>query len=357
MVDEIAVRPPASPVLLAGRNVDPVHFALEAAGVQVVRWRRWAEPPSSAIAEAGSGPGGETLPEPWPPDGPFASALLRLPRAKDELEMEAHALFARLSPGASLYLFGARDEGVVSAPRRLEPLLGSGGSVSTLAVKARSRVVELRRGGQAPPLQGALEEWTRTSTMVLDGRPRPWVSFPGLFAGGSLDPGTALLLDALPTIRSGSRVLDFGCGTGVIARTVMDRAAEDYPDGQLDVDLLDADALALEAARRNVSGAAEFLTGWGLAAARGPYDWILTNPPFHEGKAETMRVLEDVAADAPGHLTRRGGLVLVTQRRLPVGRLLEERFRRVDVLSETSVFRVWSASACHPVRRKGSSSP
>lgn len=268
--------------------------------------------------------------------------------------MEAHALFARLSPGAPLYLFGARDEGVVSAPRRLEPLLGSGGSVSTLAVKARSRVIELRRGGQAPPLRGALEEWARTSTMVLDGRPRPWVSFPGLFAGGSLDPGTALLLDALPTIRPGSRVLDFGCGTGVIARTVMDRAAEDYPDGQLEVDLLDADALALEASRRNVPSARELLPGWGLSGASGPYDWILSNPPFHEGKGETKRVLEDLAADASGHLTGRGSLVLVTQRRLPVGRLLEEGFRRVDILSETSVFRVWSASGCHQARRKGS---
>jgi 16S rRNA (guanine1207-N2)-methyltransferase len=187
--------------------------------------------------------------------------------------------------------------------------------------------------------------------MELDGKPRPWVSFPGLFAGGSLDPGTALLLDALPTIRSGSRVLDFGCGTGVIAAAVMGRSPEAV------VDLLDADALAVEAAARNVPEAAGFLVGWSLAGASGPYDWIVSNPPFHEGKGETMRVLEDLAAAAPAHLTARGRLILVTQRRLPVGRLLEEQFRRVEVRAETSVFRVWAAGGCHPARPGGSSPP
>ena len=47
------------------------------------------------------------------------------------------------------------------------------------------------------------------------------------------------------------------------------------------------------------------------------YDLIVSNPPYHEGKGETERVLEELASGAPAHLTEGGMLLLVTQRRLP----------------------------------------
>lgn len=339
MIEVVTGRPPGSPVLLAGRNVEPVHRALAGAGLEVARWRRWAEPGEVApkpgregAPDSGRSPG----PSAWPPEGPFATGILRLPRAKDELEMEAHALLSRLAPGGALLLFGTKDEGVVSAPRRLEGFIGAGGSSATLAVKARCRVIEIRRGASAPAPRSALSDWARESSVVIGGRQRPWTSYPGLFAGGAMDPGTALLLGSLPRIPPGSRVLDYGCGTGVIGAAVL----EGEPGAR--VDLLDADALALEAARSNVPGARVLPAAYSLDGSDGPYDWILSNPPFHEGKGETLGVLEALVSDAPAHLSKRGGLVLVTQRRLPVERALARGFRTVAVLDETPVFRVWS---------------
>jgi 16S rRNA (guanine1207-N2)-methyltransferase len=326
MIAEIERRPPPGPVLLAGRNLDPVHRALEGAGVGVTRWKRWAEPGEDT-----------TVPTAWPPEGTFASGILRLPRGKEELEMEAHALAARLAPGGALLLFGARDEGVVSAPRRLESLLGGEGGVTTLAVKARCRVIEIRPGPDAAP-RGVLSDWTRGSSMVIGGEPRSWVSFPGLFAGGELDAGTALLLRSLPRIPQGSRVLDFGCGTGVIGAEVL--AVE--PEAR--VHMLDADALALEAARANVPAARILPAAFDLGGSDGPYDWILSNPPFHEAKGETLKVLKDLVSKAPRALSRKGRLVFVTQRRLPVEALLEEAFRTVAILDQDPVFRVWSGT-------------
>jgi 16S rRNA (guanine1207-N2)-methyltransferase len=327
MIAEIERRPPPGPVLLAGRNLDPVHRALEGAGVGVTRWKRWAEPGRDT-----------TEPRAWPREGSFASAILRLPRGKEELEMEAHALLARLAPGGALLLFGARDEGVVSAPRRLEPLVGAKGAVTTLAVKARCRVVEIRPGSGASAPRGTLPDWIRESSTVIGAERRPWVSYPGLFAGGELDAGTALLLRSLPRIAPGSRVLDFGCGTGVIGAEVL--AVE--PDAR--VDMLDADALALEAVRANVPGSRILPAAFDLGGSDGPYDWILSNPPFHEAKGETLKVLEDLVSEAPRVLSRKGGLVFVTQRRLPVEGLLKEAFRTVAILDQDPVFRVWSGT-------------
>ena len=84
--------------------------------------------------------------------------------------------------------------------------------------------------------------------------PRNWATYPGLFAGGGLDVMTLALLAQLPPSPAGGRVLDFACGSGTIAATLLARAAA-RGDGGLRVHLLDADAVALHAARQNVPGA------------------------------------------------------------------------------------------------------
>ena len=118
----------------------------------------------------------------------------------------------------------------------------------------------------------------------------PWVTYPGLFAGGGLDVMTAALLRALPTPPVKGAILDACCGSGVIAAALRARAG-----AQLDIHLLDADAVALDAARANVPTAARvFLCdGWPDTASAFPkkgkpkkYEWIVSNPPVHHGQPD-----------------------------------------------------------------------
>ena len=74
--------------------------------------------------------------QPWPPAGPFDVALLRLPKAKDEQEMAAHACLSVLVPGGRLIVYGGNDEGIRSAGDRLESLCGE---VETLATRGHGR--------------------------------------------------------------------------------------------------------------------------------------------------------------------------------------------------------------------------
>jgi len=80
----------------------------------------------------------------------------------------------------------------------------------------------------------------------------PWLPYPGCFAGGCLNVITEALLHALPAPPSHSRVLDFGCGTGVIA-TALERRTQ-----SLHQYLLDADSVAIEAAKHNVPSTKRF---------------------------------------------------------------------------------------------------
>ncbi|NIP59123.1 MAG: methyltransferase [Gemmatimonadetes bacterium] len=247
--------------------------------------------------------------------------------------MTLHGAVAALEPGGVLLVYGANDEGARSAPKRIEPVVGD---VATVQRKRRCRVLRAERPAVPPGLRRRLDEWRRTSTLVLAGEERSWVSYPGLFAHGRLDPGTELLLEHLPAVASDARVLDFGCGSGALGAAVRSRT----PTARLD--LLDADAVALRAAEENVEGGRTLL-GTSLEAAEGPYDAIVSNPPYHSGKAETTGVAEALIREAPSRLVSDGILALVVQRRLGMEEPLSRAFRRVDAPAADRTYAVFVA--------------
>jgi 16S rRNA (guanine1207-N2)-methyltransferase len=191
------------------------------------------------------------------------------------------------------------------------------------------------RGERAEGLRGSLDAWKSLHVMDYPMLPRDWVSYPGVFAGGHLDAGTRLLVDALPNFPSGARVLDYGCGSGVVGGVASSRTND------LEVDLLDIDAVSLEAARINVPSGRALLCDGLPSVGKELYDAILSNPPFHRGKREDPGMITSLVQGAPALLNSTGVLVVVAQRRLPIQRSFQEGFRMVRVLAEDSTFRVW----------------
>lgn len=323
---ELEALPPTGAVLVVGDPLDRVAEAARSAGARVVHWDRTARRGSGRVARA------------WlPDDGPYALAALRLPTSWEAFEMAVHASLGVLEPGGRLLVYGANDEGVRSAPRRLEPLVGR---VGTLAVGGHARLLGAVRPASVEGLRPALADWRELVRLELPWGAADWVSYPGVFAHGRLDPGTALLLEHLPPFDDGCRVLDYGAGTGVLGAGVRHATAE------VDLTLLEIDALAAEAARENVPGATIRVgDGWSALDAHERYDVVIANPPYHRGKEETLAEVEALVAGAAERLLPRGALRLVVQRRHAVGELLERRFDRVRVVADGGPYRVWEGSA------------
>ncbi len=308
-------------VLVAGDPRPEVAQALGARGWKVVTWSRRAL--------------GGRVATPWPPAGPFAWVALRLPRDKGELRMTAHASASVLAPGGILRVFGAKDEGIGAIGRSLEPCFSD---LRVLGVGGHCRVVEARRASATGELKGTLEAWREAVDTGFRGLPASWASYPGVFAHGRLDPGTRLLLEALPPFPPGARVLDYGCGSGVVGGWLRER------EEGIRLDLLDVDAVALESARENVPGA-RFLLRDGLPPREeGPWDAIVSNPPFHRGKVEDPSMITALVLGAPEVLTPGGRLVLVAQRRMGLEGVFREAFRSVTALGEDRAFRVWEGT-------------
>ncbi|MBS0242763.1 MAG: methyltransferase, partial [Proteobacteria bacterium] len=228
---------------------------------------------------------------------------------------------------------GANAEGIRSAAVRLEHVSDA---VTTIATRHHCRILAGQRKTTIDGLKSRLEDWREARPITLCGRNRSWVSYPGTFAGGGLDAGTALLIDCLglADIAEKRRILDFAAGTGVISAAIK----ELNPGAH--VDMLEADAIALDAARANVPGT-NAIVGDSLASARGaPYDLIVSNPPIHDGVAESHAVLERLIGDAPRYLAPHGALLLVVQRRVPVITKLSKAFSASRMLADDGRFSV-----------------
>ncbi len=239
-----------------------------------------------------------------------------------------------LPPGGRLLVYGANDEGVKSAPKRLAPLFER---AETLATGGHARLIgALRVAGGGPPRAG-FAAWESHDDVELPWGRLRWTSYPGVFAQGRLDEGTALLLTHLPRITASARVLDYGAGTGYLAAGVRRRS----PGAR--VTALEVDALAAAAARTNVPGIEVVVgRGWEALGAPSPFDVIVSNPPYHRGKAETLNEIDAFLAGVVGHLAPRGVVRCVVQRRFPLPERAQALgLRGVDAVADEGPYRVW----------------
>ena len=135
-----------------------------------------------------------------------------------------------------------------------------------------------------------------------------------------------------------ARVLDYGCGSGVIGAATLAQepsivrrhAGQRYRR---------SGGGTRERARRHARVAGTRVADAGCTA----YAAILSNPPLHQGATEDHTLLEQLVADAPSHLAPGGLLQIVVQRRLPLDRLLCRALRHADVVAENGRYRVWRA--------------
>ena len=295
---------------------------LKSRGVEADLWNR-------RIARNGE------VASPWPSGSEYDCIILRLPKSKPEQDMTVHALAARLAPSGRIVIYGGNDEGIKPIAKRIGALFLN---VDTRAARGHGRVIEASMLRADAAIKGALDQWAQVRDMTLGSSTRAWLSYPGLFAGGALDEGTALLLAHLPPIDDNAAVLDYGCGTGVVAAAILNanRTAR--------LTLLDNDTLALVAARHN-SGATDALTGVSLdACGARRFDLIVSNPPLHVGVREDHGALQQLIASAPAFLKPNGMLQMVVQRRIPLERQLGQHFASIAITAETNAFRIWRAS-------------
>ncbi|MFN3879343.1 MAG: class I SAM-dependent methyltransferase [Brevundimonas sp.] len=162
-------------------------------------------------------------------------------------------------------------------------------------------------------------------------------SQPGIFAWDRIDAGSALLAEHLPPMKGEG--VDLGCGYGALSIVVLRSPAVTK------LKLVDLDRRAIRAARENVTD--ERAKVWWSDArtleAKGDKDFVVSNPPFHDGGAEDRRLGQAFIRKA-AELLKKGGVAwVVANRHLPYEAELNAAFKRVRLVAEAGGYKLFEA--------------
>lgn len=332
-------------VLLVGDDhAASISASLNASHCTVFHWRRFASDDGAVGAPAALE---------WPVDVDHGSqdmVIIRFPQSIEAFSLALAAATPRVSAGGRLVVYGDTREGLsVNAVRTASE---SWENVAEAASNACGAMIVCGRRTRdkleiEPHIDSdSIRNHARTTSIVFPALPGAleWTTYPGLFAGGGLDVMTAALLGVLPSPPSRARVCDFACGSGTIAAYLLSR------EPSLRVDALDADAVALAAARVNVPAARVRppTNGWPLRVKR--YHLIVSNPPVHKSRPDDLRVLMGLLAGAEMRLKRRGALYVICQAHVCFGPLAESARLEVTAIRVASGrFIVWQCTRKYSV--------
>ena len=279
------------------------------------------------------------------PNVPFERIVTRLPRSKGELRWRLAASAAALPVGGELWVAGQQREGIKSAVKLVEELVGDTVTVHT---KRRCRVLVARRR-DAPCALPSLDDAAKGVSFDFKGQSLQGVTLPGVFAHGRLDDGTQRLLAWLGSQKVKGRVLDLGAGAGLIGLACATVPKVSH------VHMVDTAWIAVDAMKRTiaVNAAREVCPivtehADALNADGGPFDLVITNPPFHDGREEDRQLIARFARAAAKRLRPRGRFLAVCNSHLPYREALESHFGRVDIAWKDNRFRIWSCVAPRP---------
>ncbi len=258
--------------------------------------------------------------------------LLYWPKAKAEANYLLAMLMAKLGEGIEICVVGENRNGVRSAENLFEPY-------GNLIKYDSARRCSFYWGKCThSPAKFDQKSWLRQYPITLNDTTLTIYSLPGVFSHGELDLGSQLLLESLPTLTG--KVLDFGCGAGVIGAFMKKR------NPTIDVTLTDISALAIASAKLTFEAnglTATICPSDVYSALTSKFDALISNPPFHSGRKTFYAATENWIKQAPQHLTPTGKMILVANRFLPYPDLIEATFGHCECPAKNNKFSVYAA--------------
>jgi 16S rRNA (guanine1207-N2)-methyltransferase len=270
---------------------------------------------------------------------------IRIPHEKQALHQLLHDAFQILPLAGRCYIAGANNEGIKTAQKTLADIFGN---ANKLAEHASHRVIVATKRSESPATEGIFDSPFLEGDsfcelpIELRGMPITVYSRPGVFSWDHLDEATMLMAEHM-TVKPGESVLDLGCGSGGLGVT----AARLSGTGR--VRLVDADIEAVRSTRGTIEVSGQKncsveVSDVASAVIDERFDVVVTNPPFHVGKATNLELPLQFIRDAYEVLNPGGRLFLVANRTLPYEGMIEEQFGRVNTVHDGQRFKVLSAT-------------
>lgn len=261
------------------------------------------------------------------PDESFTAVTVRAPAGAVERRYVLAQALRVLAPGGRMTAFAPKDRGGLRLKKELQAL----GCEVGESARRHNRICLVVR----PAVIQGLDEAIKAGAPRRISENGLWTQ-PGVFSWDRLDAGTNALLQVLPEF-SGAGA-DFGSGIGLLALNVLASSKVTK------LTLVELDHRALEVSKRNVTDPrAAFVWGDARQTELKDLDFVVSNPPFHEGGGEDKTLGQAFIASAAGALRKGGVLWMVANRHLPYEAILAESFAKVRLVAEGGGYKVFEA--------------
>lgn len=265
-------------------------------------------------------------------------ALVYISKSKAETEFLLANIAPQLEDDAMIFLVGENNGGIRSADKYIAPY----GDICNKLDSARRCSLYVTQISK-PVKPFTLTDWIKKFPLTINDVDLTICSLPGVFNHGQLDIGTDLLLNNLHKKPNG-RVLDLGCGAGIIGSYIAKR----FPEAT--VEMTDVSALAIEAsqltlAENQLAGKAYLSDVY--SDTSGQFDYIISNPPFHAGLKTHYSSTETLLANAKDHLTKTGHITIVANSFLKYPPILEAAFGHCFTQTKTNKFAIYYSNCAN----------
>ncbi len=280
------------------------------------------------------------------PSKNYDLVIIRVPKHNSLLEFQLASISPHINPKTHIVAAGMSKEIHNSTLKLFEKIIGST-STSLARKKARLIFAKVEREPKMDCNELVTQFQLKSHNLTIKG-------MPGVFSRDGLDMGARVLLEHLPTTHVGQKLIDLGCGTGILGTAV----ASQNPS--LEIVFCDESWLATESARRTficnnptknddssqANNNATFLTTNCLQGLEdNHFDFVLCNPPFHQQNVQTLSIANQMFKQSSKKLTATGELRVVANRHLKYRPLLTSYFNSVEIVSKDPKFVVWLAKS------------
>lgn len=261
--------------------------------------------------------------------------IIAFPKSKAELSFTLAMLASSIIDQSPILVIGENKSGIKSLVKLTTETI-----THCKKVDAARHCLLFAGVFNRPSKPFILDDWFTYYTVDVEHNlPLKVAALPGVFSQKNLDIGTKLLLAHLPETAD-KKVLDFGCGAGVIACVI----GKKYPQASLT--LVDVSALALASAEKTLTSnnlTGQYLASNSLSDIKEQYHHIVSNPPFHQGIKTHYQATESFLSGIKHHMDNGADITIVANSFLKYQPIMQSCIGKTQVLNREQGFTIYRA--------------
>lgn len=272
------------------------------------------------------------------PSASYDDIVYRVSKERPLVHHCINESFKRLNVGGSLHLIGNKEDGIRTHGRNAQKLFATPEHAKKHGDAYHIRLQKPAPSGENGNVFLDSKDYDHLRTCTVG--ELHFMSKPGVFGWNKVDRGSAMLAgyvnDLLAKKKSAGSVLDLGCGYGYL---LLATAALHFSKRHA----TDNNAAAVDAAKASFARAGlsvEVTLDDCGAQLTGGYDWILCNPPFHQGFATSNALAEKFLSQIKTLLSAQGKALVVVNQFIPVERIAQGKFKHVETVLNEHGFKV-----------------